>query len=84
VKLLHKKNVIVGKKNIEILLGTNKEVCLEMNEEKSECMFLSCHQNSGQDHNIKTANNSLKNVAMLENLGTTVINQNYIHKLKAD
>jgi hypothetical protein len=39
---------------------------------------MSCHQNAGQNHNIKIANRALVNVAKLKCLGATVTNQNLI------
>jgi hypothetical protein len=43
-------------------------------------MLLSRHQNSGQNHDIKTANRSFENVAQLKHLGTKVTNQNLIQE----
>jgi hypothetical protein len=43
-------------------------------------MLLSCHQNVGQNHDIKIINRSLENVAKLEYLGTTVTDQSLIQK----
>jgi hypothetical protein len=40
---------------------------------------LSCHQNSGQNHNLKTVNKALENVAEFIYLGRTVTNQNCIY-----
>jgi hypothetical protein len=40
---------------------------------------MSCHPNSGQNQNIRTANESFENVAKFEYLGTTLTNQNDIH-----
>jgi len=42
-------------------------------------MFMSHHQNAGQNHNKKTANKSFKNMTKLNYLETTIKNQNYIH-----
>jgi hypothetical protein len=66
------------KKNTETLIDASKEVCLEVNEEKTKYMLLSCHQNAGQNHNIKMANRCIENVAEYKYLGTTVTNQNLI------
>jgi hypothetical protein len=43
-------------------------------------MLLSCHQNVGQNRDIKTANKSFENVSQSKYLGTTVINQNLIQE----
>jgi hypothetical protein len=43
-------------------------------------MLLPRHQNTGQNHDIKTANRSSKNVAQFKYLGTTVTNQNLVEK----
>jgi hypothetical protein len=41
-------------------------------------MIMSRHENSGQNHNIRIANESFESVAKF-NLGTTLINPNDIH-----
>jgi len=51
------------KKNIETLLGTSKEVGLEINTEKTKYMFMFCHWNAGQNQNPKIANKSFENLA---------------------
>jgi hypothetical protein len=43
-------------------------------------MLMSCHQNTGQNHDIKIANRSSENVEQFKYLGTTVIIQNLIQK----
>jgi hypothetical protein len=46
------------KKNAEALLGTSKEIDLEVNSEKTKYMFMSCHQTAGQSNYIRVANKS--------------------------
>jgi hypothetical protein len=42
-------------------------------------MIMSRHRTSGQNQNIRIANESFKNVATFKYLGTTLTNQNYIN-----
>jgi hypothetical protein len=42
-------------------------------------MLLFCHQNVGQNHNLKIANRSCENVAQFRYFGMTVRNQNLIY-----
>jgi hypothetical protein len=43
-------------------------------------MFLSRHQNAGQNHNIKIGDRFFENVAEFKYLGTTVTNKNLIEE----
>jgi hypothetical protein len=67
-------NIETVKKNIETLIDASKEVDLEVNAEKTRYMLLSCHQNAGQNHDIKIANSYIENVAQFRHLLTTVTN----------
>jgi hypothetical protein len=67
------------KENTETLLEASRDVGLEINAEKSKYMIMSCHRNSGQNQNIKIANESIENVAKFKYLGATLTNQNNIH-----
>jgi hypothetical protein len=66
------------KKNTETLIGSSKEVGLEVNEHKTKYMLLSRHQNAGQNHNIKKGDRSFENVAQFKYLGMIVTTQNLI------
>jgi hypothetical protein len=68
------------KKNTETSIDTNKEVGLEVNEEKNKYLLLSYHQNARQNHDIKIANSSFENVAHFKYLRMTVTNQNLIQE----
>jgi hypothetical protein len=73
-------NIYTIKKNTEILIDASKEVGLEVYTEKTKYMLLPCHQNSGQNHDIKTANEPFENVAKFKYLGMTVTYQNLIQE----
>jgi hypothetical protein len=64
-------NVNTIKKDAQTLLDASKEVGLEVNTIKTECMFMSHYQNAGQNHSIKTANKPLKNIPVFIYLGMT-------------
>jgi hypothetical protein len=67
------------KENIKILLEVSSDISLEINIEKTKYMIMSRHSNSGQNQNIRIANELFENVAKFKYLGTTLISQNDIH-----
>jgi hypothetical protein len=58
--------------NTETFIDTSKEVGLVVNAEKTKYMLLPRHQNTRQNHDIKTANKSFENMAMLKYFGISV------------
>jgi hypothetical protein len=67
------------KENTETLLEASRDIGLEINAEKTKYMIMSRHQNSGQNQNIRIANESFENVAKFKYIGTTLTNYNDIH-----
>jgi hypothetical protein len=74
------KNINSIKRNTGEVLDASKEDCPEVNAKKTKHMFILRHETAGQNHNIKIANKSLKNVIRFKYLEMTVTNQNFIHK----
>jgi hypothetical protein len=54
-------------------------ISLEINAKKTKYMIMSRHPNSGQNQNIRIANESFEKVTELKNLGTILTNQNDVH-----
>jgi hypothetical protein len=57
------------KENTVTVLEASRDVVLEINTEKTKCMIVSRHPNSGQSQNIRTANESFEKVAKFKYLG---------------
>jgi hypothetical protein len=65
---------------LENITDAGKEVGLQVNVEKTKCMFLARHQNISQNLDIKIANRLFENVSQFRYLGTTVTNRNLIQE----
>jgi hypothetical protein len=63
---------------METLIDARKEVGIDVNAEKTEYIFLSRHQNAGQNQDIVIADRYFEIVAQIKCLRTTVTNQNLI------
>jgi hypothetical protein len=67
------------KENTETLLEAGRDVSLKITADKTKYMIMSRHPNSGQNQNIRIANELFENVATFKYSGTTLTNQNDIH-----
>jgi hypothetical protein len=57
----------------------SRDIGLEINADRTIYMIMSRHPNSGQNQNIRIANELFEIVTKFKYLGTTLINQNDIH-----
>jgi hypothetical protein len=69
-------NIDIIKTNTESLLDTSKEVCLEVNPEKTKYMLMCRSQKVGKKHSIKIANRSFD----VQIPRTTLTDQNCMHE----
>ena len=69
------------KENAEALLVATKEIGLEVNADKTKCMFMSRDRNAGRGHSVKIDNSSIEGVEEFKYLGTTLTNQNSIQEV---
>jgi hypothetical protein len=67
-------NIHAIQKKTEALVVASKEIGLEVNAGKTNCMVMSQDQNAGQNHNIKVGNKSFQRVEQFKYLGTTLTN----------
>jgi hypothetical protein len=72
------------KENSETLLEASRDIGLEINAEKTKYMIMSRNSNSGQNQNIRIANESFENVAKLKFLGVTQIGMTFMIKSRLD
>jgi hypothetical protein len=73
-------NIGTIKKNTEALLDASKEICLEVNPEKTKCMLFSHSQKMGQKHSIKIVNSSFEDVKSSNIWEQHLTDQNYMHE----
>jgi hypothetical protein len=69
-------HVCTVKRNTEPLKVASKEICLEVNSEKTKYIVMSREQNAGQNRNIEFIINPSDKVGEFKYLGTTLINLN--------
>jgi hypothetical protein len=78
-------NIETVQKNTQALLDASKEVCLEVNPEKSKYTSMLGHAvKSRKKYSIKIANRSFEDVAKFKYLGTKLTDKNCIHRLRSD
>jgi len=64
------------KEHAETLVVASKEIGLEVNADKTNCMVMSRDQNAGRSHNMQIDNRAFERGEEFKCLGTTLTNQN--------
>jgi hypothetical protein len=72
------------KENSETFLEASRDIGLEINAEKTKCMTMSRYPNSGQNQNIRIANESFEKMAKFKYLGMTQIRMTFMMKSRVD
>jgi hypothetical protein len=67
------------KENTRTLLEGTRDIGIEINEENTKYMTMTRYPNSGQNQNVRIANEWFEKVVKLKYLGTTLTNQKDIH-----
>jgi hypothetical protein len=73
-------SINIIKENIETLLEPSRDVGLEIIAEKTWYMIKSCHLTSGQNQNVRVANESFESMAKFKYLGMTQIRMTFMMK----
>jgi hypothetical protein len=73
-------NIDTVNKNTQTLIDASKEVCLEVDVERTKYVLMSHDRNADQNRDIKIATRSFENVSQFRYLGMTVTNQNLIQE----
>jgi hypothetical protein len=68
------------KKNTEAVLEASKNICLEVNTDKTKYMVESCHKNVGQNHNLLISSKFSEHVAKFNYFVKTVRNEKCIYE----
>jgi hypothetical protein len=63
------------KENTETLLEASSDIGLEINAEETKYMIMSRQPNSGQNQNVRIANELFENEEKFKYLGTTLTNR---------
>jgi hypothetical protein len=68
------------KTNIEALLDANKDTDIEINTEKVKCMFMSCLQYAGRNHDLKKTDKILRKCLKFQILEEDSNKSSFIHE----